>query len=127
MTPRQAPHHYEVLGRLMVALFDSGAPGIMEGSRGFNFWKTVGHGFAFEWDEGPHIHEVMQYLHELAADEEHRVLAPGDVVTSYDQRGFAEINVCDVCIQLRARDTLGHEHAYRKALQQIRKESARHH
>ncbi|WP_410595519.1 hypothetical protein [Amycolatopsis sp. lyj-23] len=44
------PHHYEVLGRLMSALFDSGAPGILEGVKNFRFWETVEGDFSLDWD-----------------------------------------------------------------------------
>ncbi|MGW4214993.1 hypothetical protein ACWEIJ_43945 [Lentzea sp. NPDC004789] len=81
LEPRGTAHSYEVLGRLMVALFESGAPGALEGAQNFRFWETLDGGFSLTWDRGPHADEVANELLEIAADDDRtHVLRPGDVV-----------------------------------------------
>lgn len=120
LEPRWTAHHYEVLGRLMSALFDTGAPGILEGAKNFRFWETASGGFSLSWDRGPHALEVVNELLELASDGEHtRLFQPGDVVFVHngvaDLRLYTTVDVQNVRILLRPYDTIGHEAAVAEA------------
>ncbi|SMD14772.1 hypothetical protein [Kibdelosporangium aridum] len=116
LEPRGTAHHYEVLGRLMVALFDSGAPGILEGAQHFRFWETMQGGFCLTWDRGSHADEVANELLEVAADDDRtHVLRPGDVVFIHngvvDPRLHTTVDIQNVRMLLRPHDTIGREAA----------------
>ena len=120
LEPRGTAHHYEVLGRLMSALFDSGAPGILEGAKNFRFWETLEGGFSLSWDRGAHAMEVVDDLLELAADDERsHVLRAGDVVFVHngdaDPSRYTTVDIQNVRILLRPYDTIGHEAAVAEA------------
>ncbi|MGY6657638.1 hypothetical protein ACXIZN_36305 [Amycolatopsis sp. TRM77291] len=109
-----------MLGRLMSALFDTGAPGILEGAKNFRFWETASGGFSLSWDRGPHAVEVVAELLALAADGEHtRLLRSGDVVFVHngvaDPSRYTTVDVQNVRILLRPYDTIGHEAAVAEA------------
>ncbi|MET9263717.1 hypothetical protein [Amycolatopsis sp. NPDC004079] len=121
LEPRWTPHHYEVLGRLMSALFDTGAPGILEGAKNFRFWETANGGFSLTWERGPHAMEVVGELLELAADAERtRVFRPGDVVSVHngeaDPSSCTTVHIQNVRILIRPIDTIGHEAAVAEAI-----------
>jgi hypothetical protein len=104
----------------MSALFDSGAPGILEGAKNFRFWETMECGFSLDWDRGPHNMEVVDELLELASDGEHtRLFQPGDVVLVHngtaDPSRYTTVDIQNVRIQLRACSTIGREAALAEA------------
>uniref|UniRef100_UPI003F495DDE hypothetical protein n=1 Tax=Amycolatopsis sp. CA-096443 TaxID=3239919 RepID=UPI003F495DDE len=117
---RGTVHHYEVLGRLMSALFDTGAPGILEGAKNFRFWETLEGGFSLTWDRGPHAMEVVDELLHLASDDERtHVLRPSDVVFVHngdaDPSRYSTVDIQNVRILLRPNDTIGREAAVAEA------------
>lgn len=121
LEPRWTPHHYEVLGRLMTALFNNGAPGIMEGAKNFRFWETSTGGFSLDWERGPHAMEVVNELLQLAADVERaRVFRPGDVVLVHngdaDPSTYTTVHIQNVRVFLRPTDTIGHQAAIAEAI-----------
>lgn len=125
LEPRGTAHSYEVLGRLMVALFESGAPGALEGSQHFRFWETSQGGFSLTWDGGAHADEVANELLEIAADNERtHVLRPGDVVFVHngvvDPSRHTTVDIQNVRILLRPHDTIGHQAALSKAFAAVR-------
>ncbi|WNV82907.1 hypothetical protein [Umezawaea sp. Da 62-37] len=120
LEPRGTAHHFEVLGRLMSALFDTGAPGILEGAKNFRFWETISGGFSLSWDRGPHVLEVVDELLAVASDDERtQVLRPGDVMFVHDGQAdptsYTTVHIQNVRILLRPHDTIGHEAAVAKA------------
>ncbi|MGA6165982.1 hypothetical protein [Amycolatopsis magusensis] len=124
LEPRGTVHHYEVLGRLVTALFNTGAPGILEGAEHSRFWETMQGGFALTWDRGAHAIEVANELLAIAADDDRtHVLPPGDVVLAHN--GAADPNhpttvvIQNVRIQLRPDDTIGQEAALAEAFAKL--------
>ena len=113
MTNRRTAQRYEVLGRLMSVLFDSGRPGIMTGADRFRFWESQG-GFSLDWAGGPHPHEVVAYVRDLAgSDEAAARLEHGDVTNAvlYPTKCPDRLPSFDLLghkITVRATRTLGH-------------------
>ena len=104
----------------MSALFDTGAPGILEGAKNFRFWETASSGFSLSWDRGPHALEVVDELLGLFSDGEHtRLFQPGDVVFVHngaaDPSHYTTVDIQNVRILLRPYDTIGHEAAVAEA------------
>lgn len=117
MTNRRTAQRYEVLGRLMSVLFDSGRPGIMTGADRFRFWEGGKDGFFLDWDGGPHPHEVVAYIRDLAGtDDAATRIESGDVTnavlypTTCPNR-LPSFDLLGHRITLRATRTLGHDRA----------------
>lgn len=115
MTNRRTAQRYEVLGRLMSVLFDSGRPGIMTGADRFRFREGLNGGFFLDWEGGPHPHEVVAYVRDLAgADGRARRIDHGDVTnavlhaTTCPSR-LPSFDLLGQRITLRATRTLGHD------------------
>jgi hypothetical protein len=114
MTNRRTAQRYEVLGRLMSVLFDSGRPGIMTGADRFRFGENAT-GFYLDWTSGPHPHEVVAFVRDLAGSEDAATrIEQGDVTNAvlYPTTCPSRLPSFDLLghkIMVRATRTVGHD------------------
>lgn len=91
---REEAHAFEVAGRVLSLLLDTGGP--LSGSLGFHLWPAEedgDEGFVLSWrGTVPTVIEVIQFLVNSSADDERTtVLSPGDVTFDFATESYVEV------------------------------------